>query len=141
VGQCSKKQFNPNTSTTYNGGTYDLTLDYGDGSNVIGNFGSDIVTFFGTPINTSNPILFVTQDNQDVNMQSNGLVALGYNLSVDNPFDSAYKSGQIATWMFAVELLSSNFESAIYFNQIPEWITNSTSFVPQFGTGHWVNLM
>lgn len=106
VGQCSSKQFNPSASTTYNPGGYDLTLDYGSGSNVFGNFGSDIIHFSNTGINISNPILFVSQDNQVTNMQSNGLIALGYNLSVNNPFDSAFKAGQIATYMFAVEILA-----------------------------------
>lgn len=107
-GNCSNRQFNPSASSTYNPGTYTLTLDYGDGSSVYGSFGSENIVFYNTGINnTPNPVLFVSQDYQDVNMQSNGLVGLGYNLSVNNPFDSAYKVGQISTWMFSVELLTS----------------------------------
>lgn len=139
TGQCGNKLFNPSSSTTYNAGTQPMSIQYGDGSTVNGTFGSDVVRFANTTINVSTGILWVTQDSQTDNMESNGLVGLGYDPQVNNFFDNAYAANQINTSMFSLEL-ENTLGSLIYFNNIPENIINSTVFVPQYGTGHWVHL-
>jgi len=63
------------------------------------------------------------------------LIGLGYS-TTPNIFDSAFAAGQISSAVFAIQL--SEFDSLLYFNGIPDNISNATKFVPQYLTGHWV---
>jgi hypothetical protein len=61
-GTCGTPLFDPNHSSTYNSGSSTMSLTYGSGAAVSGNYGSDMIHFANTNINISSGILWVTED-------------------------------------------------------------------------------
>lgn len=63
-GSCGSKLFNPAASPTYNQGSQNMSISYGDNASVSGYFGTDVVRFANTTINVTTGILWVSQEYQ-----------------------------------------------------------------------------
>jgi hypothetical protein len=131
--------FNTAKSSSFTNTSSPGSVQYADGSGVAGTYGTDVLAIAGTPINITTQFLWVTQDSgMNFPPQIAGLVGMGYT-NIPNFLDVAYQQGQIATPAFALSIAttSQQQQSYIYYNQIPEWITNSSSNVSVVGNTYW----
>lgn len=105
--------------------------------------GSDILqipAFATTNISVNQPFLWVTQE---VNFNSlpifiAGLLGMGVT-NTPNFLDIAYQQNQIATPAFTLSIRSntSTSSSYLYYNNIPQYIQNSTYYLPVVGSDYW----
>jgi hypothetical protein len=104
---------------------------------VSGTYGTDILAITGTPINITATYLWVTQE-VDMNFPSQiqGLVGMGYT-TTPNFLDIAYSQNEIKSPVFTLQIEQTTSQSYIYYNEIPEWITNTTTFEPVVDNEYW----
>lgn len=62
-------------------------------------------------------------------LEADGIIGLSNNKNYKNIFDLAYEKGQISTPLFAFELNDESTSSKIYYDILPESITNSITYV------------
>ena len=101
--------------------------------------GSDFLQMSNTDIYVNQPILWVTQEIDFNSFPSNveGLVGMGYT-NIPNFLDLAYDTNQIDTPAFTLSIRSDSVNNSyLYYNELPENITPSPTYVNVVDSGYW----
>lgn len=63
-------------------------------------------------------------------------MGLGFTTTHPNFFDNAYQAKQISTNTFALSLAANTSDSIVYYNQLPEWLVNSTYYIDWYSNSN-----